>query len=101
MAEPARAIDTDALSFLLSLVARERKARNSPLWKTDVDAASDEHGEACEAVWNELYRLLDGTPVEAAKPSRPELIKRYLKREMKRDLKSVLRGMIDQAVDDL
>ena len=70
---------SDALTFLLSLAARERKARNSPLWKTDVEAAFEEHGQACEAVWDELYRLLDGTPVEAAKPARPDLMKRQMK----------------------
>lgn len=89
------------LNFLLSLVARERKARNSPRWKTDIEGACEDHGEACNAVWDELYRLLDGSPVEAAKPSRPELIKRALKQDMKQDLKAALGSAIDQLVSDL
>ena len=94
-------VENDDLAFLLSLVARERAARNSSLWKTDTDAAVDEHGEACDAVWNELYRLLDGFPVEAAKPPRPETIKRALKRDMKKALKASLVNTVDQLVDDL
>jgi hypothetical protein len=94
--------DLDELTFLLSLVARERAARNNTtLWKMNLDAAVEEHGEACEAVWSELYRMLDRIPVAAAKPSRPEVIKQGLKRDMKRELKSALRNVIDQMVDDL
>jgi hypothetical protein len=99
--EATATVDDDALSFLLSLVARELVARNSPLWKTDVEAAADEHCEACEAVWSELYRMLDKIPVEAAKPARPELIKRALKRDMKKALKAALSNTVDQLVDDL
>lgn len=90
--------EASQLAFLLSLVARERAARNSPLWKTDVDEAVSEHGDACDAVWDELYRLLDGTPT---KPHNPDTIKRDIKRELKKDLKASLGGMVDQLVDDL
>ncbi len=104
--ETATAIGDDDLSFLLSLVARERAARVSPAWKTNMEAAIDEHGEACDAVWNELYRLLDerqsiGPPVGAAKRTRPELIKRDLKRDMKKALREALTASINQIVDDL
>lgn len=88
-------------AVVVQSLARERAARNSPLWKTNTETACEEHQEACEAVWNELYRMLDRIPVAAAKPSRPEVIKQGLKRDMKKELKSALRNVIDQMVDDL
>lgn len=89
---------TDALGHLLALVARERQARNSPRWKTDIDAAIEEHSDACEALWADLYRLLDaagGETVSPARAERPELIKRNLKRLMKKQLKASLEQLIE------
>jgi hypothetical protein len=103
----APAVDTsDDLERILTMAERARRAFDSSLWRTDLDAAVEAHGDACEALWAELYRLLDdrnssGDPVPAAKPTRPDLIAKNLKRKFKKELLAELPGMVRSAIENL
>ena len=46
------------LSHLLDLAEEANAAKNSPVWKSNIDAALNRHGSACDAVWAELDRLI-------------------------------------------
>lgn len=76
---------TDAeadLRDVLSLVLAEREARNSALWRTDIESAVARHSEIVEALYELLYGLLDQQsgvkawvkPVEASSAMKKRLV---------------------------
>jgi hypothetical protein len=50
--------DDAGLSRILRLAHAAFRAERSRLWKSDMGAALAAHGEACEALWDELERQL-------------------------------------------
>ena len=46
------------LNRLLDLAEEANAAKNSPVWRSDIDSAINRHGSACDAVWAELDRLI-------------------------------------------
>ena len=57
--------------MLLQLGLSARDAEKSPLWKVDLGEAAERHGEACEALWAELYRQLDRLSAEGNQVTTP------------------------------
>ena len=54
------------LDHVLSLAKAAFVARDSTLWRTNIEAASEVYGDACEAVWAELERLVQAGNVRPA-----------------------------------
>lgn len=50
---------SETLLRLLNLAAAEQLARNSALWKTNMDMAFELHGDAVDALYEALYSELD------------------------------------------
>lgn len=104
--EPAANEDvrSDKLERILQLAETARRAHNSPKWRMAVDDAVEEHGEACERLWNELYRLLDERAAEGKPVPRwqsPPDAKTELRKKIIRSLKADLPGIIAAAVEDI
>jgi hypothetical protein len=94
----------DKLEHILQLAEAARRAHQSPKWKIAIDDAVEEHGEACERLWNELYRLLDerqaeGKPVP--KWQAPPDVRQEMRKKITRALKADLPAMIAAAVEDI
>lgn len=45
---------------ILDLAHEALQRRDSPLWRMDVEKAAQHHGEACDALWEELERQIVG-----------------------------------------
>ena len=91
------------LDRLLELAAVARRRRDAPEWKRDPGDAIEAYGEACDAVWAELDRLLDeraaeGRPV-VPKPPPPDPAKALRKRVVAR-LKAELPSLVADLVED-
>lgn len=108
MAEPAANEDvrSDKLERILQLAQAARSAERSPKWKMAMDDAIQEHGEACDRVWGELYRQLDeraagGKAVEKwkAAPCAREELKKSLIRALKADLPGQVAAMVEDIID--
>jgi len=56
---------------LLQLGLSARDAEKSPLWKVDVGEAAERHGEACDALWAEIYSQLDRFSAEGNRVAAP------------------------------
>jgi hypothetical protein len=52
-------LPSEVLSRILSLAAAERAASNAGMWKMNVEAAVEIHGQACEALYEALYAEID------------------------------------------
>ena len=94
---------TSDLEKILQLAQAERKASKAPLWKSNAELACEIHGEACEALYQELYAQLDAregkhSPVSEA-PNKPCPVK-ALRREALCELRERLPGMIDDVLSD-
>lgn len=94
---------TDDLEQILQLAEAERRTRESPLWKSDLDTALDAHSEAVERLYDELYRMLDaratnGDPVHT--PKLPPDPRKELKKQIVARLKSELPGMVASVIDE-
>lgn len=59
MTTPDKTTAEEQLYHVLQLAQEARIASAGPQWKTDTTTAVTRHGDACEALWDELYRLLD------------------------------------------
>jgi hypothetical protein len=97
--EAARSGD---LENLLRLARRARDAHRSARWRTDIDAAIEEHGDACDQVWEELYRLLDAREADGAPVPMPKSLpdpRKLIKREVITRLKSELPEFVASIVD--
>ena len=97
------ALSDEPLERVLQYAEAARRLENSPQWKTDVEVAIDAHGEACERLWDELYRLLDaraaaGDPVH--KPRMPPDPRKELKAQIVARLKDELPGMVSSIIDE-
>lgn len=94
----------ETLASILALVKRERSARDSSLWKSDMDVAFHKHGDAIDALFAELYRLLDEQegstgPVKAARPQTETEIKREITKRIIQALKEDLPDMVSNIID--
>jgi len=91
------------LDRILGLAARVRVAENSPNWKSNTGEANEVHGEACEAMWAELYRVLDirsssGQPVKPPTPDdQQKKIKKKLLDELRIELPAAVKKILDRA----
>ncbi len=91
------------LERILQLAESERRLRNSPQWKFDLEAAVDAHGEVVESLYSELYRQLDersagGEPVHPPKLA-PDP-RKELKKQIVAAIKLELPGMISSIIDE-
>lgn len=93
----------DALERVLQMADAERRLRDSPQWRTDLESAIEAHSEAVERLYAELYRLLDeradvGSPVEKLRiPPDP---RKELKAQIVAKLKQELPSMVASIIDD-
>jgi len=93
----------DDLERILQMAEAERRCRNSPQWKFDLEGALDDHVEAVDRLYDELYRLLDarasiGDPVHPPK-LRPDP-RKELKKQIVARLKAELPGMVSSVIDE-
>lgn len=93
----------DDLERILQMAEAERRLRNSPQWKFDLEAAFEAHGEAVERLYDELYRLLDarsqnGDPVHA--PKLPADPRKELKKQIVARLKCELPGLVASIIGE-
>lgn len=93
----------DNLEVILRLARRARDAERSPRWNTALEDAVAEHGDACDAVWAELYRQIDereadGMPVP--KPFVPPDPRKQLKQEIVARLKAEIPVMVGSIIDE-
>jgi hypothetical protein len=95
--------ETEILERLLQLADRERKARDSPHWKLDLDLAFEAHGEAVDNLFTELYQLLDersanGNPVPTLRmpPDPRKELKKQIVARLKQELPSMVASIIDE-----
>ena len=102
MTEPTPAID-DPLENILRLAASERAARESGLWKTDMEAAFEAHSEAVENLYDALYALLEqradiGDPVPKKRlPIDPRKeLRRQITARLKQEIPSMVAAVIDE-----
>lgn len=94
---------SDDLERILQLAAAERTLRESPQWKFDWESAFEAHGEACDRLYDELYRQLDqraagGDPIHP--PKLPPDPRKELKQQIVARLKSELPGMVAAVIDE-
>ncbi|MBP2232467.1 hypothetical protein J2847_005796 [Azospirillum agricola] len=90
------------LERILSLAVTERRLRDHPNWKTAPEAAWEEHGEAVEALYAELYRQIDvrtanGEPLKV--PPKPPAPRKELEKRVMAALKAELPGMVRSIID--
>jgi hypothetical protein len=90
------------LDHVLALAAAERAAHDSPRWKTDIEGAVDIHSEAVEALYGELYRLLDarGQSGNVVRPFRPppdmrKVLGAQIIDHLKREIPELVRAAIE------
>ena len=97
--DPAR----DDLDHILDLVAEERRLANAPGWKVADHEVIEAHGAACDALWKELYRLLDmRDPAFMGRRVRTqEDLRRSVQTALARQLKESLPQLIEEAIDAL
>ena len=96
------------LDHILRLAQTAREAEFSHLWKTDIGAACEAHGDACNALWRALYTELDRRAgvgervagMEAAHKAKAARIKR-IKKEIAAIIKADLEIRIDDALDQI
>lgn len=93
----------DNFEKILQLAEAERRLRNSPQWKFDLEAAFDAHGEAVERLYDALYaaldaRINDGEPVHP--PRIPPDPRKELKKQIVARLKSELPGLVASVIDE-
>lgn len=87
---------------ILQLARHARDAERSPQWKIAQDDAITAHGEACDALWAELYRQLDARDAEGnpvSKPHIPPDPRKQLKAEIVARLKAELPEMVSSIID--
>jgi hypothetical protein len=90
------------LERILQLAQAARDAEHSPLWKTSIEQGFEAHGDAVEALYDELYRLLDerrnaGSPI--GKPPKATDMRRELKRALVAELKHQLPLMVAEIIE--
>jgi len=92
------------LERILLLAADARRLRDSPRWKTDPEVAVGDYGNACDALWEELFRQLDaraanGNPAKMppAAPDPRKDIERRVLAALRSDLPDMVRSIIDAA----
>jgi hypothetical protein len=86
---------------LLALAKAAIAAEQGPLWKTDVEAAADVHGAACNAVWDELRRQIDiseGRIPVIEHPGRKQLA---LARRMRAEILTTVQCAVEDAIASL
>ncbi len=96
-------MNCDDFERVLQLAKVARDAANSPQWKTNTGDAVDLHGEACENLWEELYRLLDnraaaGDPV--LKPRMPPDPRKELRKQIVARLREELPSMVESIISE-
>ena len=94
---------SETLTRILAIAAAERAARNSAIWKTNLEMAFDVHGGIVESLYEALYAELDrransGAPVTA--PKRPDDPLKVAKKHILTQLKARLPDLVSQALDD-
>lgn len=95
------ATDED-LERILALAARARKLVDLPGWKSGNDSVIEAHGEACDNLWNELYRQLDAraaTGDAVVVPKLPPDPRKELKKQIIAALKEEIPGMVASVID--
>lgn len=88
---------------ILQLGRRARDLADGPSWKFNTGDAVEAHGEACEAMWDEIYRQLDnrnaeGLPVVA--PKMPPDPRKEIKKQIIARLKAELPDMVSHIIDE-
>jgi hypothetical protein len=93
------------LDALLSLVLETRRAEAGGQWKADPDAAIERYGEACDAVWRELNRLLDerlvatgALPAPPVKSDPMKVLRKRIAARLKADLPALIAGLVDEEI---
>jgi hypothetical protein len=103
-AQPTSPADPgEALERVLRLALAERALRNSPGWRADLEGTIEAHGEACDRLYDELYRLLDereaaGEPVQRLRmpPDPRKELKAQIVKRLKDELPSMVASIIDE-----
>ena len=97
---------SDLLTEILEIAADERRLRNSPTWKTDLEEAMEAHGDAVDRLYDKLYAILDERAANGAvvKPARRQIVvdpSKAVRKAAVDMLKARLPGMVDAALDEL
>lgn len=101
--QAAETLQTDDLERVLQLAEAERRLRNSPQWKFDLEAALDAHSEAVDRLYDELYRLIDARAKDGDPVHPPKLLpdpRKELKQQIVARLKAELPGMVASVIDE-
>ncbi len=96
--------NNDLIEAILRSAKRVRMLEKSPKWKTCIEDAIEEHGDACEDLWGEVYALLDereksGNPVQDLRP--PPDKRKELRKMLASAIKDRLPGLIDDCISGL
>lgn len=88
---------------VLQLARRARDLSDGPAWQRNVEDAAEAHAEACEAVWEELYRQIDNRDAEGmpvAKMKMPPDPRKEIKKQIIARLKTELPDMVSHIIDE-
>lgn len=85
---------------LLALAKAAFRAEDSAMWKLDTESAFEAHGDACDALWNELRRQCgaysDLPPVDLPLSPQKQMVR--IRKEAFQMLKSRLPDLIEEAL---
>lgn len=93
----------DDLERILVLAERARRTVDLPGWKSGNSDVIEAHGEACDNLWNELYRQLEAR-VHGDDPVTPPKLPPDPRKELKKQIVAALRenipGMVASVIDN-
>lgn len=97
-------LSSETLKRLLTLAATERAARNSGLWKTNLDMAFDIHGQAVEELYEALYREIDlaggiAVPKQKKPPDPVKVAKAAILKRLRDELPTMIESLLENETD--
>lgn len=86
---------------ILKLAKSAIAAETGPGWKSDICAAVEHHGAACDALWEELRRQV-GTAGAALPESRPEgKSQKDVARQVRSEIITACRTAVDAVLSEM
>lgn len=87
---------------LLTLAKAAFKARNDrTLWRQNIERAADEHGTACDALWDELERQVDEQDGKIPVLEHPSATKIRRARQIRAEIVNACRDAISETMDQI